>query len=156
MYSKIVAPLDGSENSERSLPHVQELAKSLNSTIHLIQVISRSEELQMMSGAEGTFGVSAQYQSMADQLISSRIEQAEAYLAEVQGRLEADDVSAISAVVEGAPAEKIVEYAAAEGADLIVISTRRQGGIQRFLLGSTTDRVLRSAHLPVLAVPPED
>ena len=156
MYSKIVVPLDGSENSERSLPHVQELAKILNSTVHLIQVISRSEGVQMMSGAEGTFGISTQYQSMAEQLISSRIEQAEAYLTEVQGRLETDGVSAISAVMEGAPGEKIVEYAASEDADLIVMSTRGQGGIQRLLLGSTTDRVLRSAHLPVLAVPPED
>jgi nucleotide-binding universal stress UspA family protein len=33
------------------------------------------------------------------------------------------------------------------------MGTRGQGGIQRFLLGSTTDRVLRIGHLPVLAVP---
>ena len=69
-----MVPLDGSENSERSLPHIQELAKTLGSTIHLVQVISRSEELQLMSGAESTFAASAQYQSMADQLIASRLE----------------------------------------------------------------------------------
>ena len=156
MYSKIVVPLDGSENSERSLSHVQELAKSLGSAIHLVQVISSSEELQLMSEAESSLAASAYYQSTVDRLISSRIAHAETYLAGVQARLEADGITVSSAVMEGGPAEKIIEYAASEGADLIVISTRGQGGIQRFLLGSTTDRVLRSAHLPVLAVPPED
>ena len=151
-----MVPLDGSENSERSLPHIQELAKTLGSTIHLVQVISRSEELQLMSGAESTFAASAQYQSMADQLIASRLEQAEAYLADVQGRVQANNIAVVSAVMEGVPAEIIVEYAASENADLIVMSTRGQGGIQRLPLGSTTDRVLRSAHLPVLAIPPED
>ena len=154
-----MVPLDGSENSERSLPHIQELAKTLGSTIHLVQVISRSEELQLMSGAESTFAASAQYQSMADQLIASRLEQAEAYLADVQGRVQANNIAVVSAVMEGVPAEIIVEYAASEDADLadlIVMSTRGQGGIQRLLLGSTTDRVLRSARLPVLAIPPED
>ena len=70
--------------------------------------------------------------------------------------MQANNIAVVSAVMEGVPAEIIVEYAASEDADLIVMSTRGQGGIQRLLLGSTTDRVLRSAHLPVLAIPPED
>ena len=156
MYSNIVVPLDGSENSERSLPHVAELAKATGGRIHLVQVITQSEEMQLMSAAESSFAVSAQYQEMADQLIASRIEQAEAYLAEVRGRLEADGISVASAVMEGAAAEKIVDYAASENAELIVMSTRGQGGIQRFLLGSVTDRVLRSVRIPVLAIPPGD
>ena len=156
MYSNIVVPLDGSENSERSLPHVAELGKALGSTIHLVQVITQSEEMQLMGAAERSFAVSAQYQEMADQLIASRVEQAEAYLAEVRGRLEADGISVASAVMEGAAAEKIVDYAASENADVIVMSTRGQGGIQRFLVGSVTDRVLRSVHIPVLAIPPGD
>ena len=156
MYSNIIVPLDGSENSERSLPHAAELGKALGSTIHLVQVITQSEEMQLMSAAESSFAVSAQYQEMADQLIASRIEQAEAYLAEVRRRLEADGISVASAVMEGASAEKIVDYAASENADVIVMSTRGQGGIQRFLVGSVTDRVLRSVHIPVLAIPPGD
>ena len=156
MYSNIVVPLDGSENSERALSHVAELAKATGGRVHLVQVITQSEEMQLMSGAEGSFAASAQYQEMADQLVASRIEQAEAYLAEVRGKLEADGTSVASAVMEGQAAEKIVDYAASENADLIVMGTRGQGGIQRFLLGSVTDRVLRSARIPVLAIPPGD
>jgi nucleotide-binding universal stress UspA family protein len=57
---------------------------------------------------------------------------------------------------EGAAAENIVQYAQEKGIDLIIMGTRGQGGIQRFLLGSTTDRVLRTGHLPVLVVPPQE
>ena len=156
MYSKLVVPLDGSENSERSLPYVTELAKAAGSTIHLLQVITRSEELQLMGSAEASFALTEQYQTMADQLIASRMAEAERYLAEVQYRLEAEGIKVSSAVTEGAAAEKIVDYAVGEDADLIVMSTRGKGGIQRFLLGSVTDRVLRSAQIPVLAIPPGD
>ena len=154
MYSKIVVPLDGSENSERSLPHVTGLAKAAGSAVHLVQVITRAEELHMMGSAEASFALTEQYQTMADQLMASRMAEAERYLTGVQYRLEADGITVSGAVMEGAAAEKIVEYAVGEDADLIVMSTRGQGGIQRFLLGSVTDRVLRSAQIPVLAIPP--
>lgn len=156
MYSKIVVPLDGSENSERALSHATEMAKAMGSTVHLLQVVTRSEELQLMAGAESSFAASAQYQAMADDLRASLIEKAEGYLAGVRGRLAAEGVPVETAVMEGAAGERIIEYARSEGADLIVMSTRGQGGIQRMLLGSVTDRVLRSAHIAVLAIPPGD
>jgi nucleotide-binding universal stress UspA family protein len=59
-------------------------------------------------------------------------------------------------VREGAAAENIIQYAQENGIDLIIMGTHGQGGIQRFLLGSNTDRVLRTGHLPVLVVPPEE
>jgi nucleotide-binding universal stress UspA family protein len=45
---KVLVPLDGSENAERALPHAQELAQASGATLHLIQVVSRSEELNML------------------------------------------------------------------------------------------------------------
>ena len=49
-----------------------------------------------------------------------------------------------------------MEYAQQRGIDLIVMSTRGRGGIQRMFLGSVTDRVVRSAGLPVLVIPPAE
>jgi nucleotide-binding universal stress UspA family protein len=54
----------------------------------------------------------------------------------------------------GDPATAILQTATAEGADLIVIGTQGLGGLRKWLLGSTTERLLRRTHLPVLAVPP--
>ena len=55
-------------------------------------------------------------------------------------------------LAEGPASERIVELAAAEAADLVVLATRGLGGIQHLLLGSTAERVIRNAPCPVLAV----
>jgi nucleotide-binding universal stress UspA family protein len=54
----------------------------------------------------------------------------------------------------GKPAPEIVKVARQSKADLIVMGTRGLGGARRLLLGSTTEQVLRTAVVPVLAVPP--
>ncbi len=53
----------------------------------------------------------------------------------------------------GEPATAILETARADGADLIVMGTQGLGGFRKWLLGSTTERLLRRTHVPVLAVP---
>jgi nucleotide-binding universal stress UspA family protein len=53
----------------------------------------------------------------------------------------------------GEPSSAILETATAESADLIVMGTQGLGGFRKWLLGSTTERLLRRAHLPVLVVP---
>jgi nucleotide-binding universal stress UspA family protein len=56
------------------------------------------------------------------------------------------------AVVEGDPVARILERAAALGADLIVMGTHGRRGFDRWVLGSVTERVLHHAPCPVLAV----
>jgi nucleotide-binding universal stress UspA family protein len=53
----------------------------------------------------------------------------------------------------GDAATAILETAAAQSADLIVAGTRGLGGIRKWMLGSTTERLLRRTHVPLLAVP---
>ncbi len=57
-------------------------------------------------------------------------------------------------VWEGEPGEAIVEAAAAEGADIVVVGTHGRGGIGRMLLGSVSEYVVRHASVPVLVVRP--
>jgi len=70
-------------------------------------------------------------------------------------RLVADDVTVTRATAEGSPSREIVEYANQHGCDLIVMGTHGRGGIDRLLLGSVAERVVRSAHVPVVTVPVE-
>ena len=60
----------------------------------------------------------------------------------------------VMAVDGNTPAVPIVEVAAQIGADLIVLGTHGRSGFQRLLLGSVTERVVRTARCPVLTVPP--
>jgi len=52
----------------------------------------------------------------------------------------------------GQPAEEILKVAKRRRCDLIVMGSRGLGGIQKLLLGSTTDRVVHHASIPVLAI----
>ena len=54
--------------------------------------------------------------------------------------------------VDGDPAKEIVRVAEEEDADLILMSTHARKGLVRFLLGSTTEQVLRDAPCPVLCI----
>jgi len=57
-----------------------------------------------------------------------------------------------TALVEGAPSHQIMEYAEESDCDLIVMGTHGRGGLDRLLLGSVAERVVRSATVPVLTV----
>ena len=54
----------------------------------------------------------------------------------------------------GEPADVILD--AAKGADLVVMGTHGLGGVRKWLLGSTTQRVLRRTPTPLLAIPADD
>ena len=80
MYDNILVPLDGSENSERSLVHAEELAKAFGATLHLVQVVSTSDELEIIQGGEESFVTTEQFSKLVDEIINSRLEQSETYL----------------------------------------------------------------------------
>jgi nucleotide-binding universal stress UspA family protein len=54
---------------------------------------------------------------------------------------------------EGVPYEVILAFAASDEVDLIVLNTQSRSGIDRALLGSTAERVVRGATVPVLSIP---
>lgn len=61
--------------------------------------------------------------------------------------------AATAAWAEGPPATEIVRVAREQGVDLIVVGSHGRGVVARAILGSTADKVIRSAHQPVLVVP---
>jgi len=60
----------------------------------------------------------------------------------------------VTALLAGQPHEELVQYASAQGVDLIVLGIRGHRLVEALLVGSTTDRVIRQAHCPVLSVRP--
>ena len=62
------------------------------------------------------------------------------------------DLKVITKLVEGRPAERIVEVAKEGNFDIIVMGSRGLGGIKEFFLGSVSDRVADEAACPVLIV----
>jgi nucleotide-binding universal stress UspA family protein len=157
MYSQVLVPLDGSEASERALPHAQSLADAFGARVHLLQVISLSHEYEASRGGGGGSPTVAEYSvDMARQVTAARQTRAEAYLQATAARLEENGLQVATSVRQGSTLDNIVNFVAENGIDLIVMSTHGRSGLQRLLVGSVTDRVIRSSHVPVLAIPPED
>lgn len=137
MYEKILVPLDGSEVAEVALPYAGELAGRLGSEITLIHVCESTEQqyrnmhqIYMQKMAE-----------MTRQLIKKYVETPDAASIAVQAEL-----------LNGNPADKILDFAEKQHVNLIVIATHGRSGIQRWVLGSIADKVVNAAKQPVLLI----
>ena len=156
MYSQILVPLDGSKAAEGALDHARDLGHGTNAALHLLLVVSHLDEIAATRGGDGGIGASEYSLDLARQLLSAKKNQSEEYLRQVASGLAEAGLQVETTVREGDASEQVVEYAKEHSIDLIVMSTRGHGAIRRFLVGSVTDRVIRSSEIPVLAIPPKD
>lgn len=150
MYSRILVPLDGSKLAEKALPHAQGLAKTSGATIHLINVLSRYPAGSVLAGSVDTTTGTLE---LARQLEEVQITTAKEYLQHVGDQLEHDGIQVEIEFHEGTAYDYIIDYSKQHGIELIVMSTHGHGGLKRMLLGSITDKVIRSGEVPVLVVP---
>ena len=154
MFSNILVPLDGSALSEQALSMAQNLARSSDTSLHLLQVITLRPELEALRGsASESITVLEMAQDTARRLREVETAKAKAYLEGLAVQLQQAGITVTTVLREGAADEHIVAYAKEQEIDLIVMSTHGHSGFKRFFLGSVTDRVIRAGQTPVLVVP---
>ena len=138
----ILVATDFSEPSAVALDYGRDLARSYDATLHVVHVI---EDLLALHGPEIGF-------VYAD--VERNIEAA--VRRDLDAALSAVDHQTLNActVIMRAPnvSHAITEYARNNTIDLIVVGTHGRGAIQRFLIGSVAERVMRTAAYPVLTV----
>lgn len=139
MYNRILLPTDGSAGMERVIEQAGELAATHDALIHALYVVD--------STSFSSLPMETSWEGISDLL---REEGANA-LDEVE-RLVGDRAQVERIITEGSPAKTIVEYAVETDCDLILMGTHGRGGIDRLLLGSVAERVVRSSRVPVLTV----
>lgn len=147
----VLVPLDGSQLSEHSLPHAAAVATGLGARIMLMQVTGTMDFYRRFLDR-----APAQERLIsAAELVRADSDDARASLAEASRRLAREfgfgGEIIISHVQGHNPAEAIVEMAGA-GSTMVVMTTHGRSGINRLVLGSVTDRVVRHANAPVLVV----
>lgn len=159
MYAKVLVPLDGTDQSKAVLPHVTELAAGLGSEVILLRPVKGLSQAQRETRPTMVAGTSPTMVDLAHEtaagMRSSERDAAAAYLEHASTGLRERGIRVRSIVVEGGEVSAIVEYARAEGVDLIAMRSRRRGRLARHLLGSVTDKVLRSSPCPLLLLPIE-
>jgi len=139
MYKKILVPFDGSSESEKAVDHAIELAKALPETpeITLLNVIDIHYIVQISES------------------IYVDMESLEAYSKSVLNAIEdriKEDIPVKTLIRTGRPWEEIVEEAKHGEYDIIIMGSHGLGFIDRLLLGSTAEGVIRHAECPVLVV----
>jgi nucleotide-binding universal stress UspA family protein len=150
MYRKILAPLDGSPLAECTIEHVKEIAKGCN-----IPEVVFLFVVDIAKNAYWAADVAPNVQIL-QQAEEAQKEGAQSYLKKVVAKAKKDGLMVKGVVVEGNPADSIIEYAQKNGVDLIVMSTHGRSGVSRFAMGSVTDKVIRTAAAPVLVVTPTE
>ena len=143
-FRTIVAAVDFSQTSCDVLAAALDLAGGAADRVRLLHVVPHVVQTPWVVDAAGLDVEDLQRQWVAD---------AETQLAELARVLRLDPARLGTDVVVGPAAPEIVRYAAAHGADAIVVGSHGRGVIGRFLLGSVAERVLRDAACPVLVVP---
>ena len=139
MYGDVLLPTDGSAGMDRVIEEAVGLAERHDATLHALYVVN--------TASLSNLPLEASMDAVSDSLR----EEGRTALAEVE-RLVDDRVPLESATVEGSPAREIVDYATETGVDLIVMGTHGRSGVDRLLLGSVAERVVRRSPVPVLTV----
>ena len=147
MYSKILAPLDGSAFSECSLDHVKTIAKGCQvPEVILLRVVEPIHSSDLAAYAEAgidTFALMRDVESAAKN-----------YISRMTDELKKTGLPVNGVVQTGWAADTIMTFAEKNGVDLIIMSTHGRSGIGRWFMGSVADKVVRHSNVAVLTVAP--
>lgn len=145
MYDDIVVPTDGSEASQVAVKHAVEIAKDHNATVHAVYVIDTRNVVGDMDWSPIRDELMREGEE-ATQRVSEKAE-------ELDDRDRKKTVVTMEEIRSGVPSEEILNYSREVNADLIVMSTHGRTGLEKTVLGSVTEKIVRRADVPVLAAP---
>ena len=135
MFQRILVPLDGSKLAEQVFPHVAELAKAFGSEVVLVAVCEPEEK---------------DYGHACRLYINNEAKQ-------LSGAMEKGLAVTIKAeVLVGKPAKQILDYVEENDIDLIIISSHGRSGLTPRSLGSTVNKLLHRASVPLIIVRAEE
>jgi universal stress protein A len=137
---QILVPVDFSECTEKALLYAVPFARQFNATLTLLHVV----EPPYLPASE--MGVVVEVESKDD---------ARKELETLRGRL-AGKVPCQTMVRKGSAQIEIIDAAKELGCDLIILGSHGRTGVERLLMGSTVEKVVRRAGCPILIVRPHE
>lgn len=142
-YSHIMVPIDGTPTSFCAIQHAQAIAKAFGSSVLVLYVVDPYPFTGI--GTDLAYG-QAQY-------VAESSEQAKEALQLARTQLELDNIPVETLSLEGSIVQNTIsEVVHDKNISLIIMASHGRSGLEKFLLGSTTDRVLGSVQVPVLVV----
>ncbi|RLM76068.1 universal stress protein [Halorubrum sp. Atlit-26R] len=138
MYSEILVPTDGGPASDAAIEHAIDLADQYGARLHALYVVDGAAYSSLEAGAE-----------IVVEALESEGEEATKRVADAAADV---GVECVSSVVSGTAYRSIHDYVDEHGIDVVVMGTHGRKGLDRYLLGSVTERVVRTSDVPVLTV----
>lgn len=144
MYDKILIPTDGSNRTQDAIDHGIGLAVAFDATVHALYVIETKAHYVFTSAGHDPAEMD-EYREYGREIVENVVDAA------VEEGLDGEGI-----VKTGSVAEEIVKYADEQDMDCIVVGAQGRSGIDRYLIGSTTEKVVRTSNVPVTTVRQED
>ncbi len=149
MANCVIVPLDGSKLAEQALPLGISVARQIESTLQLVQVIpSADQTFNYISTPDGNM--------IPIDIIETFRANAERYLEQKKTQLLDVGIAVETTIIEGDIGPAIADLANQEKAAYLVMSTHGRGGLSRWMLGSVTDQVLQLSERPLLIMRPKE
>ncbi len=146
---KVITPIDFSDNSKLIAESAAYLAGKFGASLHLVFIVQNFEDYS------GFFVPQMSMPNLEQDLIEGAEERMSSFCAEQEAFFKNAGVAEITRhVFLGDVAEQIVEFAAKNDGDLIVMGTHGYKGLEKIMFGSVADKVVRSAPCPVMTINP--
>ena len=139
---RVLAPVDFSDASEAAIQHAQEIAMTYGAEIDLLHVVEEPFYPPEYGVGSPAFPTTEIIENVEKQL----------------GDLAREKIGYEHVMIEartGSPAREILDYVSENEIDLVVLATHGRTGLNRVLLGSVAERVLRQSPKPVFVVKPD-
>jgi nucleotide-binding universal stress UspA family protein len=146
---RIVIPLDGSDLAERVIEPAMDLGKATGAEFGLVLVLEAVEDIEALAARK--------IQAPGGWFPEATLQKAKGYLEKVAHKMRGHSLLVNTEVIlHGSAASAILEFASTHGDPIIAIATHGRSGIKRFLLGSTADKIVRGASMPVMVYHPAE
>ena len=139
MFRHILIPLDGSGLAECALSCAVAFARAFEARVTLLRVLEKAQNAECL-------------QPIDPLEWSMYKREANAYLAELGARFEAEGISAEFLLKEGHPAQRIIEAIKEKGIDLMVLSSHGRSGLSGWSAGSVFQKIISRARISIMIV----
>ncbi|MCA9867749.1 MAG: universal stress protein [Anaerolineales bacterium] len=139
-FRSILVPLDGSELAEKALAPARQIASAMAQ-----RAGGENRTRLILLRAVSPMVLLAADPYLYDEMARMSADEAQAYLGHVASGLSDDTIAVETYIINGSPAEAIVQFATENGVDLIVMSSHGRTGSSRWVYGSVAEKVMHHA-----------
>lgn len=138
-FERILLATDFTRPSENAAEYALMLARRDNAALYVVHVVNVTDDIAAFFASSGLENLESNAEKKLRIFCSKHLKGYKNIKAEV---------------LAGVPHREILRFSKANKNDLVIVGSYGKGSMDRFFLGSTTERIIRKSACPVLVIPP--